>query len=266
MIKEDFADVLGAMTERNDGVMVPLPESWMQGRTSFGGLSAGILLGAVTRVHEELPPLRSALINFTGPLSEAPLISNRILRRGRNVTTVEARGTVGDQTAMLGTFSFGTAQESHITVDCPAPMAPPPERCEPMIPPQAASLAPKFHTKFDIHLIEGDRPVCGSDRGYIRGWARHRDPASREGIASLLCIADILPPAIFPMFKKPGPNSSMSWICNFLREEPSTKDGWWHVESVLSAAREGYSSQVMRVWNTDGDLVVDGMQSVVVFV
>jgi hypothetical protein len=82
----------------------------------------------------------------------------------------------------------------------------------------------------------------------------------------LIGIADVLPPAVFPMCRKPGPNSSVTWICNLLSGTPGTRDGWWMLETDLTAARDGFSSQVMRGWNTDGELVIDGMQSVVIFV
>ena len=57
----------------------------------------------------------------------------------------------------------------------------------------------------------------------------------------------------------------MSWIFNVLMDVPATEDGWWHIESKLTAARGGYSSQVMRIWNTDGKLVVEGLQSIAIF-
>lgn len=108
--------------------------------------------------------------------------------------------------------------------------------------------------------------MMGSDRGYLRCWTRHKDPGSRQGLVSLLCMADILPPAVFPLFQRMGPLGTMTWMCNFMDPAPQTKDGWWQVETTASAAADGYSSQVMRVWNSDGDLVCDGMQSVLIFV
>ena len=82
----------------------------------------------------------------------------------------------------------------------------------------------------------------------------------------LIAVADLPPPAIYPTLRKPGPNSSMNWIFNVMSDDIATRDGWWLLEHQLTAGRDGYSSQVMRVWNTDGDLIVDGMQSVIIFV
>lgn len=241
-----------------------LPDSWKQGRTAYGGLSAGLLLARARGDHPDLAPLRSALVNFTGPVTSSPDITTEVLRAGRNVTTVYARADVEGRAVCTATFSFGAARESHVSVDCPAPKSPSPEDCEPFTE-KGSSFVPPFLHNFETRLIEGTRPMQGGTKGYLRMWARHSDTASREGETSLLCLADILPPSTFPIMKKFGPVSSMTWICNILRD-PKTTDGWYMVEADLTAARDGYSSQVMRMWNMDGDLVVDGMQSIAIFV
>ncbi|MGB3456928.1 MAG: thioesterase family protein [Litorimonas sp.] len=240
-----------------------IPDSWKQGRTAYGGLSAALLLARVQAAHDGLPPLRSALVNFTGPVTQGPDISTELLRQGRNVTTVQSRAEVDGKPVCTATFSLGAARDSHVCVDRPTPDAPPPDACEPFAP-DNSPFVPAFIRNFDVKLIEGARPMQGGSRAYLRCWARHRDPASREGEASLLCLADILPPSAFSIMKTLGPVSSMTWICNLLRD-PETDDGWYMVEADMSAAADGYSSQVMRMWNTDGSLVVDGMQSIAIF-
>jgi acyl-CoA thioesterase len=241
-----------------------LPESWKQGRTAYGGLSAALLLARARGDHPELPPLRSALVNFTAPVTASPDIRTEVLRQGRNVTTIYARADVEERAVCTATFSFGLSRESHLSVECAAPDSPAPDQCTPYTKDDSA-FVPLFLRNFETRLIEGTRPMEGGTKGYLRMWARHSDPASRNGETSLLCLADILPPATFPIMKKMGPVSSMTWICNFLRE-PTTQDGWYMVDADLTAAREGYSSQVMRIWNTDGELVVEGMQSITIFV
>jgi len=107
--------------------------------------------------------------------------------------------------------------------------------------------------------------MSGASEGYIRTWSRHADPASRIGMASLLTLGDVLPPAAAPLFKQFGAISSVNWIFTVLTDSPETKEGWWHVETKLTAAAGGYSSQVMRIWNTEGQLVAEGMQCVAIF-
>lgn len=259
-------DILMQAQSGDNGTVYPFHDTWAQGRTAFGGYTGAVLLAAARRGAEGLPPLRSALVNFTGPVTEAPAVQTEILRKGRNVSTMNARVMVADKVAAQGTFSFGAAQDSHVARDCPAPDASAPDETEHYVPEQAAAMAPKFMRNFDFRLIEGSRPFMGADRGYVRGWIRHKDPASWTTPEGLICVADVIPPAVFPICTKIGPNSSMTWICNFLTDDLETRDGWWMVETNLTAARDGYSSQVMRIWNSAGQLVVEGMQSVIVFV
>ncbi|WP_170425188.1 thioesterase family protein [Ruegeria arenilitoris] len=243
----------------------PLPPNWMQGRTGFGGFTAALLLHAARAQHPDLPPLRSAMINFTAPVTEGPDVSAEVLRQGRNVTTLLSRAQVAGRTAAVGTFSFGAPQQSQIAVEHPAKTAPNPEDT-PSYLPQGLTKAPiPFLDNFDLQLIDGQLPFAGSDNGYNRVWARHRDPKMRGKLEGLIALADVLPPMVFPLLKAPTVNSSMNWMINLLSESVQTRDGWWLMENHLTAGRDGYSSQVMRMWNTDGELVVDGMQSVIIF-
>lgn len=261
-----LATVIESMTSQEEGWLVNIPQDWRQGRTAYGGLSAALALEACLKDYPDLPPLRSAMINFVGPVTVDPIFKSTLLRQGRNVTMVEVKGFADGVLILSVTFSFGGSRPSEITIDCSAPNTPEAESCDLFTPLEAKAFVPSFFHNFDTRLIEGGRPMSGFDKGYIRVWSRHQDQNSREGMSSLLCIADVLPPAAMPLFKKMGPVSSMTWTCNILVDDISTLEGWWHLDTSLTAARDGYASQVMRIWNSDGELVVEGMQSVAMFV
>jgi len=259
-----WADIHASITESGEGFRADIPENWRQGRTAYGGLTAALMLSAVQRNFENLPPLRSALINFVGPVTDSPTLETNLERKGRNVTNISASAKVGNKTAGRADFLFGAARASNISVDLPAPSTIAPQDAEAFTPESTREMVPSFFHNFDTRLIAGARPMMGEE-GYIRTWSRHKDPASRTGIESLLCIGDVLPPAAMPLMRKFAPVSSMSWIFNLLMDDPQTEEGWWHIESTLTAARGGYSSQVMRIWNTEGQLVVEGLQSIAIF-
>ena len=243
-----------------------IPEGWRQGRTAYGGLTAGLSLAAAKKQFPDLPPFRSATVNFIGPVTGDPVFTSRKLRAGRNVTSVETQGTVDGAPVSSCSFIFAAKRPSALTIDCPAPDAPPPAACEPFTPPAAKDFVPGFFNRFDTRLIAGARPVSGANEGYIRTWSRHHDEASRSGIESLLTIGDVLPPAAMPLFRQFGPVSSVNWMFTVLTDEPITEDGWWHIETKLTAAMGGYSSQVMRIWNMQGQLVAEAMQCVAIFI
>ncbi|WP_122073827.1 acyl-CoA thioesterase II [Pseudophaeobacter sp. EL27] len=265
MTEMTLATVLTEMVETEGGYSAPVAENWAQGRTAYGGYTATLLLAATRRALPDHAPLRSAMINFTGPLSAAPQISVEVLRQGRNVTTALARAEIEGKVAATGTFSFGAAQDSHVSEICPAPDAPAPEDTPSFFPKEMKRLPARFFNNFEIKLIEGSLPFMGAEKGRMRVWCRHKDAASRGSLEGLFCLGDALPPAIFAKCKIPGPNSSVNWMFNLMLEDIATRDGWYMLESELTAAGSGYSSQVMRLWNTKGQLVADAMQSVVIF-
>jgi len=262
--KIGWADIHQSMQAQGENYSADIPENWRQGRTAYGGLTSALMLAGVMKRFDNLPPLRSALINFVGPVTDSPTLSSKMKRQGRNVTSVSAEAKVGEKSVGRAEFLFGASRTSHINVDFPAPEAPAPQDVEPYTPDAIRDLVPGFFHNFDTRLIAGGRPLMGNE-GYIRTWSRHKHEASRTGIDSLLCIGDVLPPAAMPLMRAIAPVSSMSWIFNVLMDAPTTEDGWWQIESRLTAARGGYSSQVMRIWNTDGQLVVEGLQSIAIF-
>ena len=261
---QGWADIRASLHTAEIGFQADIPANWKQGRTTYGGLTSALMLAAANQSFDNLPPLRSALINFVGPVTDNPILTANLERKGRNVTSVSAGAHIGDQAVGRAEFLFGAARNSKINLDFPAPKAMSPDAAEAFTPEAAHGMVPQFFHNFDTRLIAGARPMMGNE-GYIRTWSRHKDAASRDGVEALLCLGDVLPPAAMPLMRSFAPVSSMSWMFNLLSDNPQTDDGWWHVEARLTAANGGYSSQVMRIWNTDGELVVEGMQSIAIF-
>lgn len=59
--------MLAAARTEGDGTIYTITEEWMQGRTTYGGLSAALCLAGTLSAHADLPPLRSAQVAFIGP-------------------------------------------------------------------------------------------------------------------------------------------------------------------------------------------------------
>jgi len=249
-----------------------VPESWRQGRTAYGGLTAGLCVEAA-RAKLDLPELRSSLVNFTGPVTTDPAFSVRVLRQGRNVTSVgvDVSTSKDGVDAMVGNalLIFGSSRESALDVDLQGPDVTSPEDLPSLMPEGNSPFVPNFIRNFEVRLAGGHRPMSGSSAGRVLCWARHRDGSAQDlrgvaGEAAFVCLGDVLPPAAFAMMAAPVPISSVNWTLNLLRE-PVSDGGWFLIESVQTAARDGYSSQMMRYWNREGRMVAEGMQAVAVF-
>ncbi|NNE58221.1 MAG: thioesterase family protein [Hellea sp.] len=246
--------------------VVTIAEGWRQGRTAYGGMTAGLLMAAIARDFPDLPPLRSSQISFVGPVDASPVFKTRLLRKGRNVVTIEAKVLSGDNVCGAAICMFGAAREFDRSQQLPAPSLPNPEDCVPLIRGKALQFTPLFVRQFETLLVEGAPPMSGAKAPYIRCWSRHADPESRTGIDSFICLGDVLPPAAMATYKSVKAVSSMNWQLNILVDDVTSEDGWYQIETRQSAAEGGYSSQIMRFWNRKGDLIAEGLQSVAIFI
>lgn len=262
----NFAALIEQLTPTPAGLTVSIPDNWKQGRTLYGGLTTALSYEAAQKAFPDLPPLRSCQISFVGPVTDDPYLTANLLRQGRNVSSVQVDMKIGTQTVATANMLFGHGRASDLTVNHPPPVTSTPEDNPPYFPKAIADFAPAFTKNFDIKLIAGERPMTGAQRGYIRVWARHKDAASCRGIASFLTLGDVLPPAALPMFKRMGPVSSMNWQINILEDTIETENGWWQIETELTASKGGYSSQIMRYWNSAGILCAEAIQSVTIFI
>lgn len=257
-----YSSLIDSASFADDRLSLTIPDGWMQGRTTYGGLSAALCLETALRSFTDLPPLRSATIAFIGPAGGPVEGRAKLLRRGKSVSFVEADIASDKGIATRGAFAFGGARESALERSfSPMPALPAPEQCEPLMP---EGFGPAFVRHFEARLAKGARPISGTDGHDLFIWVRHKE-GSDDSLPALLALADIPPPAVLPMFTKPAPISSMTWMVNFLTDRPATRDGWWLLQSRADNVSQGYSSQDMLVWNRDGELVIAGRQSIAIF-
>ncbi|GAA6137172.1 thioesterase family protein [Arenicella sp. 4NH20-0111] len=258
-----FSILLDSLTKVADETWaVNITDNWLQGRTTYGGLSAALCLRSVVNEHKQLPPLRSAQINFIGPVAGDVKVTTKIMRQGRSVTYISAEMYGEKGLATHAVFCFGATRESRLDGQFTSqPSVPSVEESTNFF---SEGFGPSFAQNYDCKLSQGGHPISGSEHSEHFIWVRHKDKGASD-MAALLGIADMPPPAVLPMFKEFAPISSMTWMLNFLSEDLTTKDGWWLMRSAAEHSKDGYSSQDMQVWNTDGELIVTSRQSVAVF-
>lgn len=239
-----------------------ITEDWLQGRTTYGGLSAAICLRAIENEFDDLPPLRSMQVNFIGPVAGEVEIEVTLLRRGKSVAYISAEMKANDQVATHCVCCFGTKRESRMnTVFGDTPSVPTFSESKNFF---QHGPGPTFSNQFHCRLAKGGFPVSGSPDSEHFIWVKHKDELAND-MPALVGIADMPPPAVLPMFKEFAPISSMTWMFNILTEDLETEDGWWLMRSAAEHSKDGYSSQDMQVWNTSGDLVLTGRQNVAIF-
>ena len=236
-----------------------IPNNWLQGRTAYGGISSVLAYQAATLAATDLPPLQSAQISFVGPLSGAVEIRASVLRRGRNTAFIESKIIGEGGVGLACNFIFMTPRDSHLDFHAlPKPDFPPIPRDD-----DVRNGPPEFFTQ-NMHYPD-KRLTLGQGTPKLASWHRLIDRDGVDAVAELLCIGDALPPSAMGLMTEKGMVSSMNWQVNLLSAAPTTKDGWWYLESETHEAAKGASSQYMTVWNSEGDAVMTGMQSVAIF-
>ncbi len=237
---------------------------WMQGRTTYGGLSAALCLHAALPLAGGMP-LRSAQLAFIGPVAGEVSFTASRLRQGKNTALVEASlyGETGE-VASRAVFIFGASRQSphgqpH-RLTCPQVTAP--EETEFTFP---KMMGPSFFNHFDVKLVRGGLPMSGQGGGDNLLWMRHADRAAPNDALSLLALGDAAPPAALSTVTSPARISSMNWSIDVLTDQFVTEEGWWLEHIEAQTLGNGYSSQAMTLWNTSGEPALISRQMVAVF-
>lgn len=237
-----------------------IPETWRQGRTSYGGLSAALALWAAQNSDTNLPRLRSALVAFVGPLSGEIAIRASRLRRGRNAAFVQTDVEGENGLGLRATFVFMAPIRSEIDHQVgTAPNFPVPSAdTKTFIGNAGVPLLQNFEL-----LDRRDETIGPAE--WLR-WVRLNERDGLDPMVELIAVADCLPPAALKLVAGPAPvSSSMTWQLNILGAAPTTTDGWWLLRANADYAKDGSSSQAMAIWNADGVPIAEQMQSVAIF-
>lgn len=251
---------LFATAPREAGALsIAIPEEWLQGRTSYGGLSTALAYEAARGLADDLPRLRSVTVSFIRPLAGTVTARAVPVRRGRSTAFVDAEVAGEEGAGLKAGFVFVAERDSPIRHDDnPPPALPDPDSAVEAFRKGGPGFAANFEWR---HAWPEPR------RGVpdLLFWIRLRDRAGLDPVTELLLVADALPPGAMPLMAEPRPISSITWMVNLLAAHPITTDGWWLLRSTAHHAAGGFSSQHMTMWNRDGLCVAQGMQSVAIF-
>ena len=257
-IVSDFCDGTG------DDRRLTAPENWGQGRTLYGGMSGALCYLAAKQHVDDAFPVRSALFNFVGPSGGELVGQSEVLRMGRSAAIVEAILSTADGVGTKASFAFGKVRESKIAQSrLAAPDVAAPEDCLSLW--NEAGERPGFTVNFDYRKAGGSQPRSGSETPELLAWVRHRQPVRTDQTAGLIALADSLPPAIVTAFEQPAPISTMTWGIDFLTHDIQVQKNWFLLQSIAEATENGYSSQIMNVWDRDGRPIMAARQTIAIY-
>ncbi len=257
-----FSQVLIHLAHSDHTYRATPSEEWRQGRTFFGGLSAALAVTVAERAYPVLPPLRSAQFVFIGPVTGPLEMTPRLLRAGKSASFVEVTGTSDSEDVFRATLLFGAPRKSDYNyLSLPMPVAPPPDGLADFF---DSPFAPRCTGQFEGRTAGGATPGSGAEKPELLLWMRHRDASAPNNVSSILALGDVPPPAAITMFTTRAPISTVTWSVDVIGTH--FQGAAWHLAHVeAETIGEGYSAQRITIWNSDGEPILSGRQTIAVF-
>ena len=248
---------------------ITIDPSWGQGNTTFGGMSAALLLERISQSVPEQHQLRSISINFCGPLTTGqPFeLSDQLLRAGKSISHYQGIATQDDNIVTVVNACYGVERDSDIDVahDPVAPDMTSPGQAMPYL----KGITPEFIRHVDLVYLKGQFPFSNSPHNLIRGRMRFKDCPETVSNAHLLALIDTWPPALIQKMARPGPCATVTWnvemITPLANIEPIAGDDWLYYEVDIRQAHHGYGHTEARISRSDGTVLAVSRQLVSVY-
>lgn len=266
MQPDDFFQTINESNELSQ-LQLTVPKDWGQGRTVFGGLSAGILYQVLKNVVPTERMLRSSTFNFVGPLNvDVPFGFNwQVLREGKNATQITANIVQENNICLTALACFAKDRNSKVRLDANTKDLPAPPKKAKYIP-QIPKVTPKFLRHIDLSISEGRAPFTGSKNSTYKGWMRYKQPPEALTDAHILGLIDAWPPTILQMPLGPAPASTMSWNVEFIHpHQQIAVDSWLAYQAETVQAYGGYGHAESLIHDDAGELIAISRQLIAIF-
>lgn len=264
-IDELFAQAKTYADDKN--VSMSLPNTWGQGRTAFGGVSAGLLYTAIKTQISDDRPLRSLSTNFVGPLIFDTPFSFQvdILREGKNATQAIGKIIQNEQVVVMQQACFGVGRDSGVVVESHSTHTMPATESLHILP-FTQNVTPNFIQHVDLAACGGQAPFTASKDSHLHGYMRFKEAPTEINDAHLICLIDTWPPAVMQMFKQLAPASTMTWNLEFIHpHNPVAPTDFFAYQAETRQAADGYAHTEANIWDAQGELVAISRQCVAVF-
>jgi hypothetical protein len=262
-------DVATDVVRRDEGDFAwAVLDGWQQGRGAWGGLVVGALVRAVLASEPDAGRTVRAV--------SAQLVAPAVVGEHRiRVSCVRSGNAVSTWTATLMDDSGQVVAVLTAVLGSPRRLDDPPDFTEwalarpPGIPvvadvpqfPLAAPMGPVFAQHMNFFPVQGIPAMREAPQ--TTGWIGYREVPTPSA-AALIALVDGWWPASLPAVATMRAFATVTFTANLL-VDPATvslDEPLMH-HSFVSAAHEGYTSEVRHLWTGDGRLAVDNLQTMV---
>ncbi len=244
-----------------------MPASWAQGRTVYGGLSAGLLCDALSQGVDPDRRLRYLKVGFLKPLeTEKPFrIEMEEVSAGRTVV-VRSASIVQDGVARVAAqANFVTRLESQVEIETFRPPTLRAWNAEGALRMRGPGF-PAFTQFIDFHATTDGLPFQGHEIPELGGWMRFETAPDALSKSHLVCLIDAWPPAPVTYYDRVIPLSTVNWGIHFAEPLDGVRgDDFLGYLARVNFFRDGYGSTAADIWAPDGRLLAKSYQTFVIY-
>jgi acyl-CoA thioesterase len=245
-----------------------IDESWGQGRSVFGGISAAMVLEKLEdEFHLNEKDLRSINVSFCGAVTvnEPCIIQCQMLSEGRSVMHIQGQLIQDGHVKTHVMACYALSRESSVAVNAER-ITPVKSFKESRLMPFIAGLTPNFVQHVDMAHCSNTFPFSGADTGDIFGWMGFKQPPDAFNDSAILALIDAWPPTLLSMLKQPAPASSITWSIEFVQPRAElSKDDILYYECLTQQAADGYGHTQAKIYHPNGELIALSRQLVGVY-
>ena len=258
-------DEIRAAAATNQEVVVP--NSWAQGRTVYGGLSAALLCDAASTGVSADRRLRYLKVGFLKPLeTDRPFrIETEEISAGRTVVVRSAQLVQDGIVRVSAQASFVTELESRVAIDTFRPPDLRPWDADGALRMRGPGI-PAFTQFFDFHVTTEGLPFSGNGVPELGGWMRFDAAPDIITKSHLVCLIDVWPPVPVSYYEEIVPLSTINWGIHFAEPLDGMRgDDFLGYLARVNFFRDGYGSTTADIWAPDGRLLAKSYQTFVMY-
>ncbi len=259
-----FDEIRAAASGHQEAVV---PASWAQGRTVYGGLSAGLLCDAVSQGVDPDRRLRYLKVGYIRPLeTEKPFrIEMEEIAAGRTVVVRSAQIVQDDAARVTAHANFVTKLESQIEIETFRPPTLRHWNAEGTMRMRGPGF-PAFTEFIEFHATTKGLPFQGHEVPELGGWMRFETAPETITKSHLVCLIDAWPPAPVPYYDRAVPMSTVNWGIHFAEPLDGIRgDDFLGYLARVNFFKDGYGSSSADIWAPDGRLLAKSYQTFVIY-
>lgn len=242
-----------------------IPESWGQGRTTFGGLTGAILCQALMTGMDSDRILRALDISFTRPFEALKAYDLEVeeFANGKTVCIRQVRLLQDGKIRAVAKADFVKMLASSVCVDTfVAPKLIGAEQAEHL----THVNPPLFFGQFDNRVATGAMPFSGASQPSLGGWTRFAHTPQQLTAAHLVCLIDSWPPTASPLYDSPKPLSTVSWNIHFNHPvNEVAPESFLGYLAHVNFSEGSISSSCADIWTPAGRLLARSVQTSLIY-